>query len=543
MNYQESLEKLEKEKKKLEEEGRTTLGGQEFWKSEASEKKWRLIEKLIKSYSKSRAQEVSDDKVEEVFSKVHGFDKQKQEIKSIILTQKYLKAKGIKTPEKGKVFCFVGSPGVGKTYFANKFAEALGRGFFRINLGGASSAVIITGGKGIWSGSEPGGIINAILETESCDPIILLDEIEKTGEDKHYGTIKDALLHVLDPEQRQDFTDQFLNVGIDISRITFIATANEIEKIPEPLKNRLEIIKVKDYDESQKISIGKILIDKIFRDDYENNNKDLFEMSDGVLAHLIKKIKEGGARQLESKIKFIINWCFTQWAQKLEKGEEEKKIVIDENKINELISEDTEKKEEDSEEEELRKKVAELEQENKKLSEKKLLTLSLTKYLEISPEREFCSKHKKNTLHTSDKICVLCELDQFTQQQESIIGKENLAVWEKFWSEKKAELLEKAQQLVGSEQEKDLAQAIRNSVKKINKKKAEVKKSKPTAAEIKNNKNELNLFLKISIGVVAVLIGIFYGWLLVKIAKKKRTGSAKKLKLKRNQPYQFLKNK
>lgn len=140
MNYQESLKMLEKEKEELEEEGRG---------NEDDERRLALIEKLIKSYSKSLAGEVSEDKIEQVFSKVYGFAKQKEEAKSIILTQKYLKAKNIKTPKKGKILCFVGPPGVGKTFFAEKFAEALGRGFFRINLGGTASAVIITGGKGI----------------------------------------------------------------------------------------------------------------------------------------------------------------------------------------------------------------------------------------------------------------------------------------------------------------------------------------------------------------------------------------------------------
>src|SRR6185436_10439613 len=192
------------------------------------------------------------------------------------------------------------------------FAKALGRKFYRINLGGAGSAIIITGGEEMWIGAKQGQIVNAIIETQTCNPVILLDEIEKPGKDTHHGTIENALLHVLDPEQHEHFKDHFLDVEIDISQITFIATANELEKIPDPLKNRLEIIKLKEYKEEQKIQIGKKLIDKIFRKDYENSNKDLFEMDEEALRVLIRKSKEPGVRQLEKKIKKVISWCISQ---------------------------------------------------------------------------------------------------------------------------------------------------------------------------------------------------------------------------------------
>src|SRR6185437_13396475 len=112
---------------------------------------------------------------------------------------------GIKDPEAGRFFCFVGPPGTGKTHFARQFAEAIGRKFFKINLGGASDAAIIRGGKAHFRNSEEGEIIKAIVETESRDPVVLLDEVDKTGFSFGGGSIENSLLHVLDPAQNQNF--------------------------------------------------------------------------------------------------------------------------------------------------------------------------------------------------------------------------------------------------------------------------------------------------------------------------------------------------
>src|SRR6185369_12080113 len=148
MSYQETLVRLEKEKKELEAEvGTRSPSSDESNQEKFKREKLELVKKIIKGYSQGFAEEISGDKMDQVFSEVYGFEKQKEEAKSILLLQKYFKAKGIKDPEAGKILCFVGSPGTGKTHFSRKFAEAIGRKLFKINLGGASDTSIINGGK------------------------------------------------------------------------------------------------------------------------------------------------------------------------------------------------------------------------------------------------------------------------------------------------------------------------------------------------------------------------------------------------------------
>nr|CAG8435674.1 12340_t:CDS:2 [Entrophospora candida] len=267
MNYNESLVRLNLAKtalkKTLEDE---SASGPFSVTRELLKRKLDLVEAVIGGYSQSFAQEISDDKIERAFSELYGFTKQKQKLKDLLLLQEIGKAENIDVSEGGKALCFVGPPGVGKTHFAQKFAEATGRKFFGIDLGGASSSV------------------------------------EKPGKDPHHGAIEDALLKVLDSNRNRNFRDQFLNVEIDISRITFICTANKLGKISEPLKNRLEIIELKGYSKSEKIEIGKLTIEKIFRKKFKNKNRNLFEMTEGGLRALVSKTNEEGARQLESKI-------------------------------------------------------------------------------------------------------------------------------------------------------------------------------------------------------------------------------------------------
>src|SRR5205809_724738 len=146
MNHQESLTRLEKEKEELQKKVGNNNDDDDR-QARSDRRKLELTKKIIEGYSRSFASEMSEDKMKQVFDKVFGFEKQKEEATSILLLQKYFSAKGIKDPEGGKVLCFVGPPGTGKTYFARKFAEAIGRKFFKINLGGASDATIISGGR------------------------------------------------------------------------------------------------------------------------------------------------------------------------------------------------------------------------------------------------------------------------------------------------------------------------------------------------------------------------------------------------------------
>ncbi|CAI2162293.1 13559_t:CDS:2 [Funneliformis geosporum] len=277
--------------------------------------------------------------MEKAFSELEGFTEQKEDIRSLFLTKKYFKDQNIKFRESGKILCFVGPAGVGKTKFAKVIAKAMGRPFFKINVAGES------------------------------DPQIII--VEKMGESPIKGSPKDALLHVLDPEQNQEFRDKFLNIELDISRITFILTANSLDGLSEPLKNRLKIVKLKGYNEMEKLSIGKLEIENVFRETYGNAKRDLFEMNDDTLRVLIGKVKEEGVRQLKKEIENIISHFFGQLALRHEKGEPENKIVIDENKVNQIVSDPKKKdKDEENENAESERRIRELENEIRELRDK-----------------------------------------------------------------------------------------------------------------------------------------------------------------------------
>ncbi|MCE8159176.1 MAG: AAA family ATPase [Candidatus Moeniiplasma glomeromycotorum] len=535
MNYQESLNLLEEKKKWLEENKARKVSIVESWggpvirtelkwdvdtDSKEAKRKWELIKTTIAGYSQSLAGEVNNDKVEEVFKQAEGFTKQKEEIKYLLLTKKYFKDKGIKVNEEGKILCLIGPPGVGKTFFAGKFAEALGRKFFSINVGGENDPEVIFGSDPKYQRTKVGKIIQAIQETKSCDPVILLDEVEKSGEDKMKGTsLKDALLHVLDPEQNENFRDKFLDIPIDISQVTFILTANDEEKIPGPLKSRLEIIRLKGYKEPEKLQIGKMIIEKIFSENYDNANRNLFEMGEAALKTLIAKTKEEGVRQLKIEIKKIICWCFAQWAQQHEKGHSETKIVIDENKVNELVPEDSDKKEE-SEEDKLRKKIEELEEENENLKKKPLNLQQFFKPLAVGKNKEKCDKHQKTTCQTLDGNCALCELEERTKQLEAVITNENYQTIEKIWQEQKPEWIKQVNKLQdGTPEEKELSQIINSSVKKIDKK---ISTSRKSINSFQSRQLKKDLPWIIAGGIILLSLGYYLGWIFTKKFKKKR---------------------
>ena len=222
-----------------------------------------------------------------------------EDIKERILD--YLSIRSIKEGCKTPILCFVGPPGVGKTSLGQSIARCMGRKFFRISLGGVHDESEIRGHRRTYVGAIPGRFIQAMRKTESCNPLIMIDEIDKIGRDQR-GDPAAALLEVLDPEQNNKFYDNYLGLGFDMSKVLFIATANDINTIPSPLRDRMEIIQLSGYTFDEKIEIAKRHLMKKTTDNLGLTDSKL-SISDEVLGDLvIKYTKEAGVRQLERTI-------------------------------------------------------------------------------------------------------------------------------------------------------------------------------------------------------------------------------------------------
>lgn len=268
-------------------------------------------------WAKSTGVKVDVSKAQEILDEDHY---ELKKVKDRILD--YLSVLELKSDMKAPILCFVGPPGVGKTSLGRSIARALGRKFQHISMGGMHDEAELRGHRRTYIGAMPGQIVQSLRRAEANDPVIMLDEIDKIGHDFR-GDPASALLEVLDPEQNVAFRDNYLDVPLDLSKALFICTANVLDPIPDPLRDRMELIHLQGYSEDEKSHIAfRYLIPRQIR---ENGlTPEQIEFPADAVSHIIRHYtREAGVRKLEQ----VLGTVCRKQARRIVEGKKDKLVV------------------------------------------------------------------------------------------------------------------------------------------------------------------------------------------------------------------------
>ncbi len=253
-------------------------------------------------HKRSSTDVIELDKVEEALDARHyGLNEAKERIVEYLAVRKLRKG-----DPRGPILCFAGPPGTGKTSLGEAIADAIGRQFYRISVGGVRDEAEIRGHRRTYVGSLPGLVIQALRRVDVNDPVLMIDEIDKMTSGGPSGDPTAAMLEVLDPSQNKDFVDHYLNLPFDLSHVLFICTANNVFDIPAPLRDRLEIIRISGYTIEEKVEIAwRYMLPRLL-EDHGISDKDI-QFTDEVLGHIASRYsREAGLRNFERNVAAIM---------------------------------------------------------------------------------------------------------------------------------------------------------------------------------------------------------------------------------------------